>query len=102
MASTIPVEATDGDSSSDKGLTIEVLKEHSTRDSMYLLLHDKVYDVTKFMDEVGVSPLDCLWLEPRWGQEGKECQCLEVGDGNVEVVKHFRCDGSMERRVMVR
>ena len=32
--------------------TLETLKEHGSRESMWMLLHDKVYDVTKFMDEV--------------------------------------------------
>jgi hypothetical protein len=64
MASTIPVEPvtnTDGDS----GFTIETLKEHGSRESMYMLLHGKVYDVTKFLDEVsGSSSYD--ELPPRW------------------------------------
>ena len=61
MASTIPVEPVSNGSSSpstgedDKRITMEKLKEHTTRDSMWLLLHDKVYDVTRFLDEVGVS-----------------------------------------------
>ena len=54
MASTIPVETVNGhvDAADEKVITIEVLKDHGTRDSMYMLLHDKVYDVTQFMDEV--------------------------------------------------
>ncbi|WVR04055.1 hypothetical protein IAU60_001054 [Kwoniella sp. DSM 27419] len=27
------------------------LKEHGTRESLWMLLHDKVYDITAFMDE---------------------------------------------------
>ncbi|KAH9894462.1 cytochrome b5 [Cubamyces lactineus] len=34
-----------------KLVTYADLKAHSTKDSLYLLLHEKVYDVTKFMDE---------------------------------------------------
>jgi len=32
--------------------TIETLKAHNTRDDLWLLINGKVYDVTKFMDEV--------------------------------------------------
>ena len=38
-------------SESPKLFTIDDLKANGTRKSMYLLLHKKVYDVTKFMDE---------------------------------------------------
>ncbi|OCH90961.1 cytochrome b5 [Obba rivulosa] len=34
-----------------KIITYEELKAHSSKDSVYLLLHEKVYDVTKFIDE---------------------------------------------------
>ncbi|KAI0952234.1 hypothetical protein AcV7_008109 [Taiwanofungus camphoratus] len=34
-----------------KVITYEELKAHTTKDSIYLLLHQKVYDVTKFIDE---------------------------------------------------
>jgi cytochrome b involved in lipid metabolism len=36
----------------EKLYTLETLKQHGTRESMWMLLHDKVYDITKFMDEV--------------------------------------------------
>ncbi|KXN89462.1 Cytochrome b5 [Leucoagaricus sp. SymC.cos] len=32
-------------------VTLEQLRAHKTRDSLYLLLHGNVYDVTKFLDE---------------------------------------------------
>jgi cytochrome b involved in lipid metabolism len=32
--------------------TLETLKAHNTRDDLWLLINGKVYDVTKFMDEV--------------------------------------------------
>ncbi|KAG8693208.1 hypothetical protein FRC09_010658 [Ceratobasidium sp. 395] len=32
-------------------ITLEQLKEHTTKDSFYTLIHGKVYDVTKFLDE---------------------------------------------------
>jgi cytochrome b involved in lipid metabolism len=32
--------------------TLETLKAHGTRDDLWLLIDGKVYDVTKFMDEV--------------------------------------------------
>lgn len=54
MASTIPVETVNGvvDSPDEKSITIEQLKTNGTRESMWMLLHNRVYDVTKFMDEV--------------------------------------------------
>ncbi|KAI0347116.1 cytochrome b5 [Trametopsis cervina] len=36
---------------SAKIITYADLKAHSKKDSIWLLLHDKVYDVTKFLDE---------------------------------------------------
>ncbi|KAF8607485.1 cytochrome b5 [Ceratobasidium sp. AG-I] len=32
-------------------ITLEQLKEHTKKDSFYTLIHGKVYDVTKFLDE---------------------------------------------------
>ncbi|KAG9091947.1 hypothetical protein FS749_016123 [Ceratobasidium sp. UAMH 11750] len=32
-------------------ITLEQLKQHTTTDSFYVLIHGKVYDVTKFLDE---------------------------------------------------
>ncbi|KII95300.1 hypothetical protein PLICRDRAFT_48262 [Plicaturopsis crispa FD-325 SS-3] len=34
-----------------KIVTFEELKAHGTKDSLYLLIHEKVYDVSKFIDE---------------------------------------------------
>lgn len=34
-----------------KLVTFAELKEHSNKNSLYILLHEKVYDVTKFIDE---------------------------------------------------
>jgi len=34
-----------------KVITYEELKANSTKESLYVLLHEKVYDVTKFIDE---------------------------------------------------
>ncbi|KAF7792922.1 hypothetical protein EIP86_004024 [Pleurotus ostreatoroseus] len=36
---------------STKVITYDELKANSTKESLYLLLHEKVYDVTKFLDE---------------------------------------------------
>ena len=60
MASTLNVEKPEAMAngsngfapSDDKLFTIEQLKEHGSRESLWLLLHGKVYDVTKFLDEV--------------------------------------------------
>lgn len=35
--------------------TFETLAQHNTREELWMLLHDKVYDVTAFMDEVSCS-----------------------------------------------
>ncbi|EDR12691.1 uncharacterized protein LACBIDRAFT_183113 [Laccaria bicolor S238N-H82] len=32
-------------------ITLDELRENKTRDSLYILIHGKVYNVTKFMDE---------------------------------------------------
>ncbi|KAF8646364.1 hypothetical protein AX16_007230 [Volvariella volvacea WC 439] len=34
-----------------KNVTVEELRAHKSKDSMYVLIHGKVYDVTKFLDE---------------------------------------------------
>jgi len=34
-----------------KQLTLEEVAEHNTRKSTWLIIHDKVYDVTKFLEE---------------------------------------------------
>ncbi|KAI0677091.1 cytochrome b5 [Trametes maxima] len=34
-----------------KTVTFAELKAHNNKDSLYILLHEKVYDVTKFIDE---------------------------------------------------
>ncbi|KIK29115.1 hypothetical protein PISMIDRAFT_672512, partial [Pisolithus microcarpus 441] len=34
-----------------KVVTLEEFQAHTTRDSLYVLVHEKVYDVTKFIDE---------------------------------------------------
>ncbi|KAI6024493.1 cytochrome b5-like heme/steroid binding domain-containing protein [Pisolithus marmoratus] len=34
-----------------KVITLQEFQAHTTRDSLYTLVHEKVYDVTKFIDE---------------------------------------------------
>ncbi|KAI5993645.1 cytochrome b5-like heme/steroid binding domain-containing protein [Pisolithus albus] len=34
-----------------KVVTLEEFQAHTTRESLYVLIHEKVYDVTKFIDE---------------------------------------------------
>ena len=34
-----------------KQLTLAEIKEHSQKKDLYMIVHDKVYDVTKFVDE---------------------------------------------------
>jgi cytochrome b involved in lipid metabolism len=55
MASSVPVPT--ASTADEKTYTLESLKEHSSRESLWMLLHDKVYDVTRFMDEV--SGVEC-------------------------------------------
>jgi cytochrome b involved in lipid metabolism len=44
--------------------TLETLKAHNTRDDLWLLINGKVYDVTKFMDEVCYTALvECVGLD---------------------------------------
>ena len=59
MASTIPVDPVNGAVAvaDEKTFTMDHMKEHTSRESLWMLLHDKLYDVTKFMDEVG----PCSW-----------------------------------------
>ena len=35
-----------------KTLTWEEVVEHNSAESLWIVIHDKVYDVTKFMEEV--------------------------------------------------
>lgn len=35
--------------------TLETLKAHGTREDLWMLLHGKVYNVTKFLDEVSCA-----------------------------------------------
>lgn len=37
-----------------KVYTLAEIAEHKTTDSCWIVIHDKVYDVTKFLDEVSV------------------------------------------------
>ena len=55
MASTIPVTPVNGDASSPQEYNLDGLKAHNTRESLWMLLHDKVYDITQFMDEVRLA-----------------------------------------------
>lgn len=39
-------------STSAKVFTLAEIAEHKSTDSCWIVIHDKVYDVTKFLDEV--------------------------------------------------
>lgn len=56
-ARTADPSAYSGESTQEKKLlyTFETLAQHNTREELWMLLHDKVYDVTAFMDEVRCS-----------------------------------------------
>ena len=38
-----------------KQFTLEEVKKHNTAKDLWFTIHDKVYDVTKFIEEVSVS-----------------------------------------------
>jgi hypothetical protein len=44
-----------------KQITIEDLNAHKERDDLWLLINGKVYDVTKFLDEVSRWPKKRFW-----------------------------------------
>ncbi|CDR99607.1 hypothetical protein [Sporisorium scitamineum] len=43
-----------------KKITMEQLKEHGSHDDLWLLIDGKVYDVSKFLDEVGFVSFSAL------------------------------------------
>lgn len=55
--------------------TLEEIQEHKTSQSTWLILHRRVYDLTKFLEEA--SPR--VWLRPAlqptlgWGRAGRGC-----------------------------
>jgi hypothetical protein len=67
MASSVPVTTGTGTGADEKAYTLESLKEHSSRESLWMLLHDKVYDVTRFMDEVSGRSVSAHWAGLGWG-----------------------------------
>jgi hypothetical protein len=52
--------------------TLETLKQHGTRDDLWMLINGKVYDVTKFLDEVS-SDDSGSWLQSSrvWAMTGE-------------------------------
>lgn len=49
-----PPKMADVSSASSKVYTLEDLQQHKSRDDIWLLINGKVYDVTKFLDEVSL------------------------------------------------
>ncbi len=49
-----------------KQFTYDDLNEHKSRDSLWLTIHKKVYDVTAFLDEVSCW----LWFCRGWWRAG--------------------------------
>ena len=41
--------------SSQKVIRLSEIKEHNNSKSIWIIVHDKVYDVTKFLDEVSLA-----------------------------------------------
>ena len=42
-------------SSEKKILSLEEVKSHNTRDSTWCVIHNNVYDITQFLDEVSYN-----------------------------------------------
>jgi hypothetical protein len=57
--------------------TLETLKQHNTRDDLWLLINGKVYDVTKFMDEVSLATVYAGPTGSRSGQMSREISDFE-------------------------
>jgi hypothetical protein len=57
-----------------KQFTYDDLNEHKSRDSLWLTIHKKVYDVTAFLDEVSCL----LWFAAGWWRAG-------AGRGDVKM-----------------
>ncbi|KAM5540365.1 hypothetical protein V8D89_005823 [Ganoderma adspersum] len=67
-----------------KLVTYAELKEHNNKNSLYILLHEKVYDVTKFIDEVYTPvtyppfPPDLMTIQAPWRRRSNPCGGLAV------------------------
>lgn len=99
MASTIPVQdvsAASSSSSDAKQYTIEQLKEHNSRDSLWMLLHGKVYDVTKFMDEVSFSVWHRSALHTERERETRGLAC-RIRSGMVVAVRCVALPGWLQQ-----
>lgn len=54
MSQESPKKSEDGGESSEKSprtITYEELKQHNTAKSLWMAIHDRVYDITKFLDQ---------------------------------------------------
>lgn len=58
--------------------TLQTLKAHGTREDLWMLLHGKVYDVTKFLDEVSI-----LWV---WNASQSAFRSLAQSRGHWEEI----------------
>lgn len=83
-ARTADASAYSGESTQEKKLlyTFETLAQHNTREELWMLLHDKVYDVTAFMDEVRCSFLffGAAWI---WGGAAARYWTKACGRGSL-------------------
>lgn len=57
MSTDAAASTPNGSTSGPKRYTLKDLQENGTQEKMFMLLHDKVYDVTKFLDDV--SEMQC-------------------------------------------
>lgn len=47
---------------------LEEVQKHNNSQSTWIIIHNRIYDVTKFLDEVGACSAGTLWApEPRGG-----------------------------------
>lgn len=53
-----PVDSTTAEASSDgvKYYTLEEIRQHNASSDTWLIIHDKVYDITSFLEEVRNAP----------------------------------------------
>ena len=62
-------EKREGEGKALRKYTWDEIKQHSSPESLWLVVHDKVYDVTAFLEEVS-------WAREAAGESVTVCACL--------------------------